>query len=286
MQAYDLAAIFESKQKFQAKRFSSEETKELTDYLDNTSVFKKYRMLRLLTGDGQFDDLTWLEWFNWYYQGVSFSDFPVWLEEAKAQLNTKEITLVSYPILLDLGWEIKDVVKSSIDISSQGINNYIPTDDDLEHWIRLRSQNTDLFTGALLAGELVGQFGFIKITVAEYQQMSSGQLLENNIAGVREGSNEDVFLYIPSVVIKRTLQKKKLLIQMLRHLFEQFNNKVIKQQVKGFIALAFTNEGEKLCQQFNLTYQPSDIKDQKIYHGTTNALTQSKLFVKICGKAY
>lgn len=284
MQKYDLAAIFESSNKFQEKVFTNQEKKTLQAYLTAKPVFKNKRMLQLLTADSQGNELTWIEWFNWYYQGVSLSDFPTWLEAAKNELSINDVDFSSYTDLIALGWEVKDVVKSSIDISAQGIGNYIPNDNELDHWVRLRSKNADLFTAVLLAGELVGQFGFIKLTATEYQQMSCGELVEDSIEGLSEITDQDIFLYIPSVVIKPSLQKKSILMNMLKHLFEQLNNSAIRAQVKGVIALAYTPEGAKLCQQFNLTPKPSKIKDQQIYNGTMDALRQSKLFQKVCGK--
>ncbi len=282
MQAYDLADIFESPEKFNSKIFSAQVKKRLKAYLTHHATFKKNRMLQLLADDFHCDNLTWIEWFNWYYQGLSFSEFPAWLQDAKDQLSVNDIKLVSYPNLTDLGWEIQDVVKSSIDISAAGIGNYIPTEHELEHWVKLRRQNMELFTGAVLAGELVAQVGFIKITAAEHQKMSLGKLSENNLSGLCDDSNEEIFLYIPSVVIKRELQKKTLLMKMLQHLFQQFNNSAIGPKVKGFIAIAYTKDGEKLCQQFNLSYKTSHLKDQKVYSGTADDLLQSKLCKKIC----
>ena len=285
MQKYNLAAIFESYKKFKEKAFTNQDKKTLQAYLTAKPRFKNKRMLQLLKDDSQGNDLTWIEWFNWYYQGVSCSDFPTWLEAEKHQLSINEVDFASFTHLIDLGWEVKDVVKSSIDISARGIVNYIPTDNELNHWVRLRSKNIDLFTAVLLAGELVGQFGFIKLSDTEYQQMSCGELVEESIEGLAEVSDQDIFLYIPSVVIKPSLQKKSILMNMLKHLFNQLNNSAIRSQVKGVIALAYTSKGAKLCQQFNLTLKPSNIKDQQIYNGTIDALQQSKLFQKVGGKS-
>lgn len=282
MQAYDLADIFESIEKFNNKGFAVQEKRLLSEYLLNNATFKKRRMLQLLSVDVHCDDMAWLEWFNWYYQGVSFSECPAWLQNEKGKLSLNDIKLMSYPNLTDLGWEIKDVVKSSIDISAAGIGNYIPTEHELEHWVKLRRQNMDLFTGAVLAGELVAQVGFIKITAAEHQKISAGKLSENSLSGLCDDSSDEIFLYIPSVVIKRELQKKTLLMKMLKHLFQQFNNSAIGPKVKGFIAVAYTKDGEKLCQQFNLSYKTSNLKDQKVYSGTIDDLLQSKLCKKIC----
>ena len=280
MHVKSLASIFESREKFTLQHFNADEKSYLEAYISERKVFKKRRMLDLLQNNSAPTQLTWIEWFNWYYQGVAFNDFPLWLEEAKSKLNIRELCLNDYPTLLSKGWEIKDVVKASIDISTQGIGNYKPSENELAHWINLRSKNTDLFTGALLAGELVGQLGFIKISAYEYKAMSDGELSEEHLSGSIQ-ENEDIYLYIPSVVIKQALQNKRLLLPMLKHLFAQFDNSPMNNNVKGFIAIAFTVQGEKLCKQFNLTYKPSSNLDQKIYCGERNSLLQSRLFISL-----
>lgn len=272
-----LAFFFQSKRRFVSMKLSFEIYQILKVFLKNSDVHKQQRMIHLLSERALYQEPEWLEWFNWYYFVFDEVQFPLWLQQELEAFaaDSKNISLISYPELLAAGWAIKDVVVSSIRLSAAGINDYEPDEHELAHWVRLRQKNLSLFSGAILAGELVGQIGFIMLGEDEYHKLRVGTLVENQIVGVDENYDGKVYLYIPSVVIKKTLQNRSLLLKLLRHLFSQLQQSKIAHRVDGFIALAYSSAGESLCQKLNFQLNTQNQGSYKAYTGSLSDVQQS-----------
>lgn len=248
----------------------------LASLLSNSDQFKSQRMSELLKKK-EFSELEWLEWFNWYYVIAQKSGLPKWFSEFKsAMTQAHNIRCMSYPQLLEQGWRIEDVVMSSVFLSDSGISNYHASDSELAHWSRLRRQNLNLFSGAILAGELIGQVGFIKLDEREYELLRQGKLEEENIAGVSDTYTGNVYLYVTSVVVKPEWRKKSLLFKLFKHLISQLvEQESLVARVKGLIALAYTQEGATLSERFNFELVHTMECGELVYTGKLPLLLSS-----------
>jgi hypothetical protein len=277
------SAFFESPAAFEANLFPRQIFDEIRIYLQENAIFKRNAMREILFSETNYSYAQWLEWFNWYYQAFAIVT-PTWLTQ-KLIAYAKEkscFSVVSYQDLFDAGWTVQDVVASSISLSAIGISNYYPDSNELEHWTRLRSKNLGLFTGIILAGELVAQVGFIMLNADEFQQLRNCEISEDKIRGLSSEYSGGIYLYIPSVVIKKAFQKRHLLPVLIQHLLRQLNaNETLFKRVKGFIALAYTNAGEKLCEGFNLSFFPQLNSDKKVFIGTIADFNSSTIVKKL-----
>jgi hypothetical protein len=180
---------------------------------------------------------------------------------------------MSYPELLQHGWQIKDIVVSSVLLSDSGIANYHASHDEIAHWCRLRSKNINLFSGAILAGELIGQVGFIQLDDHEYGLLRCGKLAEEDIVGISDQYSGPVYLYIPSVVLKPEWRNKSLLFKLFTHLLNQLEQQQeFLERVQGIIALAYTEDGASLCERFNFKLEHTIDSGERIYTGELSQL--------------
>jgi hypothetical protein len=249
-----LALFFASKTAFKQHALPQAVLIQLSLYLRIDGVFKRSRIAYLLVNQTHVEE-NWFELYNWYYREFQNTIKPAWYKEKLHAFSSSSnnIRLMSYHAFLQAHWSVEDVVKSSIFLSEDGINNYHANSQETLHWTRLRQKNLSLFTGAVCAGELIGQAGFIMLDKLEYQQLQEGELAESDIQGTTLDTNGPVYLYIPSVVIKLEFQNRYLLPEMLRHLFLQLAAEPkLLNRLEGFIALAYSDAGERMCKGFNL----------------------------------
>ncbi len=268
-----LIHFFETQANIHKRQYPDDVRAALVNALSDSNIFKAQRMKTLIL-QHNFTKLEWLEWFNWYNVVAMKSNVPEWLTQAKVNMVTpKSIICLSYPQLLQLGWQIKDIVIASVLLSDSGIANYHANEDEIAHWCRLRRKNLNLFSGALLAGELIGQVGFIKLNTQEYELLRQGKLSEENIQGVSEQYSGPIYLYIPSVVLKPEWRKTSLLFKLFTHLVSQLDEQhELLQRVKGLIALAYTEDGASLCARFKFKLEHSLDSGEHIYTGELSQL--------------
>ncbi len=279
----NLTVFFESEVAFKANLFSQQTFEDIRNYLQQNSVFKRNVMLELLVPETEYSLSQWLEWFNWYFQAFAL-DVPNWLTQKLITFShdNTNFSVVTYQDLLNAKWTVQDVVTSSISLSASGIDSYHPNNNELEHWSRLRHKNLDLFIGMLLAGQLVAQVGFVMLDKSEFIQLRNGEITEDKIQGVKSEYSRDIYLYVPSVVIKKDFQKKYLLPVLLQHLLLQLkSNKAFFSRVKGFIALAYTEAGERLCSEFKLLPYPQTNSKDKVFVGTIEDFSNSNIVKKL-----
>lgn len=272
----DLSKFFESSLNIDRRTFPEFVRVSLIDSLKNNNLYKSQRM-RMLVAKQEFSDLEWLEWFGWYFVVAQFPGLPQWFSAAKAVLtSTDDVRVMSYPELLDHGWKIIDIVTASVLLSDYGIENYHSDDKEISHWCDLRSKNLTLFSGAVLAGELIGQVGFIKLDAREYDLLRKGDLEEEAITGVCEGYKGPIYLYVPSVVISLEWRKKTLLFKLFMHLLQQLEQQqTLKNNVAGLIALAYTEDGASLCQKLGLRLEKVTATGEGVYTGQLSTLLDS-----------
>lgn len=271
-----LIQFFGTQANIHQRQFPDNVKSALMNVLNDTDTFKAQRMRSLLLKTN-FTTLEWLEWFNWYYVLAKELNEPDWFTQVKAGIATsKNITCMSYPQLIHDGWQIKDIVISSVLLSDSGIANYHANDHEIAHWCRLRSKNINLFSGAILAGELVGQVGFIKLNVDEYEGLRQGKLAEEDILGVSDTFTGPVYLYVPSVVLKPEWRKKRLMFKLFTHLIGQLESQhELVQRVQGIIALAYTEDGASLCDRFNFKLEHKTDNGELVYTGDLSQLLTS-----------
>ena len=268
-----ISTFFESDSNLSLAQFPADIKEALLTLLKDTSLFKAQRM-KALIHQPSFTKLEWLEWFNWYFVMTMQPNLPDWLNQAVASVaRSKNVTCMSYPELLDQGWQIRDIVISSVFLSDSGIANYHANNEEIDHWCRLRSKNLHLFSGAISAGELVGQVGLIKLDEQEYQQLRSGQLEEKDIQGVSDEFNGPLYLYIPSVVLKPEWRKGTLIYKLFTHLVQQLTQQEgFAPRIKGLIALAYTDDGAALCSRFNFTLEHVTASGDRVFTGSLDQL--------------
>ncbi|PWI32504.1 hypothetical protein DI392_15770 [Vibrio albus] len=268
-----LTHFFDTQANIHQCQYPDDVKEALVNLLSDPDTFKAQRMSTLLMKTN-FTTLEWLEWFNWYYVVAKKLNEPDWFTQAKASIATsKNITCMSYPQLLQHGWQIKDIVISSVLLSDSGIANYHANDNEVAHWCRLRSKNINLFSGAILAGELIGQVGFIKLNAHEYELLRQGKLAEEDIRGVSDTYAGPVYLYVPSVVLKPEWRKKSLMFKLFTHLTDQLERQhELVERVQGLIALAYTKDGASLCDRLNFKLEQKMENGERIYTGDLSQL--------------
>ncbi|WP_133471712.1 hypothetical protein [Paraglaciecola marina] len=279
-----LPLFFSSEAMFEQQSLRLDVLSEVKLFLEDPHIYKRGRILHLL-GNGVADTKeTWFEFYNWCYREFEYLETPLWYKAKYAEYSaTKEnIKFMSYHEFLQQYWTVEDVVKSSIFISDEGINNYNASDQEIIHWTRLRNKNLCCFTGAVCGGELVGQVGFIMLNNEEHNQMKNGLLDESDIVGTSLDFEGPIYLYIPSVVIKPEFQNRYLLPVMFRHLFNQLVlMPELIDKLQGFIALAYSDDGVAMCKGFNLQFQSQDFTKSKIYTGSLSAMLNSPIGKRI-----
>jgi len=279
-----VTSFFSSEEMFNQRSLPLDVLGEVKLFLGPTHAYKRGRILHLLENGVADDKETWFEFYSWCYMEFENLNTPLWFEEKYAEYASKKenIRFMSYRDFLQQHWTVEDVVKSSIFISDQGINNYSASDQEIIHWTRLRNKNLSCFSGAVCGGELVGQVGFIMLDEQEHNQMKTGMLNESDIVGTSLAFDGKIYLYIPSVVIKPDFQNRYLLPEMFRHLFKQLVlEPELIDKVQGFIALAYSDDGVEMCKGFNLQLQPQIFTDSKIYTGSLSAMLNSPIGKRI-----
>ncbi|GAB3476890.1 hypothetical protein [Marinomonas epiphytica] len=268
-----LKSFFETPEHLASKRFPTKVRAELSALLSNTQLFKQQRMQALISQQN-FTKLEWFEWFNWYYAVTQHASTPTWLMLAiEKTTSSKHVAYMGYPQLIEQGWCVQDIVLSSVMLSDSGIANYHANNDEIHHWCRLRSKNLGLFSGALVAGELVGQVGLIKLDRAEYLALRSGKLEEKDIQGVSDEFTGPIYLYVPSVVVKPEWRKSSLVFKLFTHLIKQLKQQPERlKHIEGLIALAYTDDGAHLCERFNFTLEHTMETGERAYTGSLNQL--------------
>lgn len=289
--------FFSSETCFNAGGLSEDVCQELVDALARSDVFVyKRERIKCLLGLGGVNatDFTgrrdrWIELFNWYHYQYLQTRKPCWLESALlnyAATSAGAVAYHTYSELLATGWTVKDVVLSSIAISEDNIAAYQPDANEIEHWVRLRRNNSRLFAGALCCGELVGQAGFITLSSREYELLLRGELNEESIEGesYREGNN--VYLYIPSVALRTGFRKRGHLYAMLRVLFAQLQHEAYDLTcVKALVAHAYTEDGEQLCRKLGFRFVVSHQDFGNIFATDLAQLSRSKLGARLLGRS-
>lgn len=279
-----LTSFFDSEEMFNQQSLRQDVLTEVKLFLEDPHIYKRSRILHLL-GNGVDDNKdTWFEFYNWCYREFEYLEPPLWYKKKYAEYASlkENIKFMSYHEFLQQYWTVEDVVKSSIFISDEGINNYSASDQEVIHWTRLRNKNLSCFTGAVCGGELVGQVGFIMLDNEEHKQMKKGLLDESDILGTSLDFGGPIYLYIPSVVIKPEFQNRYLLPVMFRHLFNQLVlMPELMDKLRGFIALAYSDDGVAMCKGFNLQFQPQNFTKSKIYTGSLSAMLNSPIGKRI-----
>jgi len=246
--------FFECEESLFSRKIPKETRGEIEAIFKRNEIYKKLRMKYLLNKE-TLNTLDWIEWFNWYYTINANKKEPLWLESyRKSHTKQSDIEYLNYDKLIKLGWSVKDIVYSSVSLSEKGIHKYHANDSDIDYWVKLRNRSPNLFSGAFLAGQLIGQAGFIEIGKNDFIKMKSGYITENQISCNKTIEEKSKYLYIPSVVLQERWKKKFVLYKILKNLKSQIEKSEIDIEKTKLIAITYSQEGTDLCVRldFNL----------------------------------
>lgn len=276
-------------EEFSRDDLSASTLKEQISYVVSQSdlVFKKNRILKIrnelankeIEEEQVYEYL--LEFSNWFFFVFFNNKKPNWLKAALTQHLKDKPNAIKYHTYHDffsLGWTIEDVMISAISISNDNIDNYSSSNEDLAHWIKLREQNLSYYIGIEFCGEIIGHLGLVILTEKEYLLLKKGEMNEEDIQGKRDDESSSLYLYVSSIVVKKEFRNlnilKKLLVKANRVFF---GTKDRLNRVQSILAIAYTEEGSKVCRSLGFDFIQKYAKFGEIYEGTLDNIYKTKI---------
>ncbi len=191
--------------------------------------------------------------------------------------NINNAYLYTYQDFEKNHWSIYDVVLDSVRLSAKLIENYKIDNDEIKHWIDIRTKNKELYLAFVLSGIIIAHIGGIAINTSEYELMKKGILNEVDLKNGTNNIKNIKYIYVPTIVIEKDFRKP----QLLRRLLFSFIEILLRyKNLESIIINVYSLEGKKLSERLGFKFITSHNDGGKVYILDRSKIDYIKTFNK------
>lgn len=280
----DLSIHFETSRLIENGEISRAAARDVLNYLDFVGpVYKKRRVKRLVHDSFFLSEesdrrKSLAELYLWYAR-VFEVQLPESVQECIRKVKDNVIFL-SYLDLIERGWYENDIASDAVNLSNREIPSYEASMGDKFFWSRMREKNYIFYFAALERGELVGQAGFVPVTIEECNDFLGNRIGEVELGQVDLFSAGPQIMYIPSVVVRKGLRGTRVSVRLLESLFRELERYTCSGEihVRGVLARAYSAEGRALAKSAGLLEYGKNGGEGESFYGDLESVKGSRLF--------
>lgn len=154
--------------------------------------------------------------------------------------------------------EMRKIVEELIKLDYENISNLSMEDEGtLDQWLPIFVNNPDTWRILVYSRKIIGYWHFVPLKNRTYEKIKHGKIHEIDIneMDVKKLRNGGYKIYLRSMVLKKEFRDS----EATNILFGSFFNVLEELSVKGIeinemCAIAYTDDGKKLCKKFGMIY--------------------------------